>query len=388
MPQPFSRTLRAVDADRFGASIVVVCSVLALLSIWLGWFFFAHVSVYAISQSARLEVNRAVHPVGAPASGRIAAVKLKLGDEVRPGDVILELASESQKLQLQERKARLEALGPELQKLYAELRTEERAQQDEAAAAQAAMSEIRARSDEAAAAVAFAQAEADRATRLQADGLLAQADFQRTVAELQKQSAAAATLRRSVERLESDQKLKRTESEARLERLRRDVAAAEGQVGVEKATAARAQNDISERSILAPVAGRIGEMADLRVGAVVREGDLIATIVPAGELLAVADFIPSTALGRIRVGQSGRLRLQGFPWTQYGTVPVNVSNVASEARDGFIRVELQVHPKPDSQIPFQHGLPGTVEVEVSQSSPAALVLRASGQLLSNAGPRD
>src|SRR3954463_8409100 len=110
MPQPFSRTLRAVDADRLGVSIVVVCSVLALLCVWLGWFFFAHVSVYAISQTARLEVNRAVHPVGASASGRIAAVKLKLGDEVRAGDVIIELASESEKLQLQERQARLEAL--------------------------------------------------------------------------------------------------------------------------------------------------------------------------------------------------------------------------------------------------------------------------------------
>src|SRR5215468_2522525 len=78
MPQPFSRTLRALDADRFATVVVAVCAVLLLLAVWLGWFFLAQVSVYATSQSARLEVNRAVHPVEAPISGRVVAVKVKL----------------------------------------------------------------------------------------------------------------------------------------------------------------------------------------------------------------------------------------------------------------------------------------------------------------------
>ena len=47
----------------------------------------------------------------------------------------------------------------------------------------------------------------------------------------------------------------------------------------------------------------------------------------------------------------------------------------SEVRDGQIRVELAFLTDPASPIPFQHGLPGTVEVEVERVSPAALVRR-------------
>jgi membrane fusion protein (multidrug efflux system) len=32
-------------------------------------------------------------------------------------------------------------------------------------------------------------------------------------------------------------------------------------------------------------------------------------------------------------------------------------------------------------VPLQHGLPGSVEVEVERASPAALTLRTAGQLL-------
>jgi membrane fusion protein (multidrug efflux system) len=55
--------------------------------------------------------------------------------------------------------------------------------------------------------------------------------------------------------------------------------------------------------------------------------------------------------------------------------------VANEARDGAIRVELRLVPEALTTIPLQHGLPGTVEVEVERVSPAALVLRGVGQRL-------
>ena len=50
-------------------------------------------------------------------------------------------------------------------------------------------------------------------------------------------------------------------------------------------------------------------------------------------------------------------------------------------RDGNVRVELSVQPDADSRIPLQHGLPGSVEIEIERASPATLVLRAAGKLL-------
>jgi len=113
---------------------------------------------------------------------------------------------------------------------------------------------------------------------------------------------------------------------------------------------------------------------------VVRIGDPIATVVPAGGLRAVAWFAPAAALGRIAPGQPAQMRLDGFPWTAFGAVPARVERIADEPDEaGRIRVELALDPADDAAIPLQHGLPGVVEVEVERLSPAALALRAAGR---------
>ena len=86
-------------------------------------------------------------------------------------------------------------------------------------------------------------------------------------------------------------------------------------------------------------------------------------------------------------GQSARIRLDGFPWTQFGSLTATVTQVAGEVRDGRVRVELVVHPTSDSRIPMEHGLPGTVEVEIERVSPATLVLRAAGKLVTRTAER-
>ena len=87
-------------------------------------------------------------------------------------------------------------------------------------------------------------------------------------------------------------------------------------------------------------------MATLQIGTFVKAGDKLGAVVPAGGLTAVAEFLPSVALGRVHAGQPARLRLDSFPWTQYGSLATTVSNVASEVRDGRVRVELTVASEP------------------------------------------
>jgi multidrug resistance efflux pump len=120
----------------------------------------------------------------------------------------------------------------------------------------------------------------------------------------------------------------------------------------------------------------------LQVGAVVSEGAALCTLIPSGELKVVAEFSPGNTLGRVRPGQSARVQLEGFPWPRYGSLEATVSGVASEVREGLLRVELRLRPDTHSPIPLQHGLPGRVEVELERASPAVLVLRAAGRRLS------
>jgi membrane fusion protein (multidrug efflux system) len=77
------------------------------------------------------------------------------------------------------------------------------------------------------------------------------------------------------------------------------------------------------------------------------------------------------------------MRLDGFPWAQFGTIQAKVSRVGSEIRENQVRVEFTPELSENSRIMIQHGLPGSIEVSIEQISPAVMVLRTAGQLLSN-----
>jgi membrane fusion protein (multidrug efflux system) len=155
----------------------------------------------------------------------------------------------------------------------------------------------------------------------------------------------------------------------------------EGQADTLKAGINRLENEIERRIIRAPIEGFLAEAASLRVGAVLAEAEQVASLVPAGSLLGVARFAPPAALGRIAPGQRATMRLEGFPWAEYGALRLKVIRVASEIRDGTVRVELALDGSQPSRIPLQHGLPGIVEVEVERTTPMAVILNAAGHFV-------
>jgi membrane fusion protein (multidrug efflux system) len=124
----------------------------------------------------------------------------------------------------------------------------------------------------------------------------------------------------------------------------------------------------------------VGESAEFRPGAVVRAAERLGAVIPPGRPRVVAAF-PTATVGRIRPGQPARVRLEGFPWTQYGALAATVADVGNEPSGGRVRVELVLAPGRASPIPLGHGLPGSAEVEVERISPAVLALRAAGQYL-------
>jgi multidrug resistance efflux pump len=374
--------MHSLAADSFSHSMLGTLLAAALLSSWVTWFFLAGVALYEVSETARLEVDQAAHTVEAQVAGRVSATHLVLGREVQIGDVLVELDADTQRLQLKEEQTRLATLAPQLVVLRDVVTAEERARGEDWQAGRMALDQARARYREAASAAQLSDREAERMAHLHARKYIAELDFLRAGAEAEKRRAAADALRLEISRLEWDQRMRGSDRQASAERLKHEIAKLEEQMADAAAATERLEYEIEKRRIRAPVAGRLGEVANLRIGAVVREGDKLGAVVPPGTLKVVADFLPPSALGRIQPSQPARLRLEGFPWTQYGAISATVASVASEVRNGRVRVELAIRPDSASPIPLQHGLPGTVEVEVDRVSPATLVLRTAGLLLS------
>lgn len=178
--------------------------------------------------------------------------------------------------------------------------------------------------------------------RLEKERLLSKSDLLRAETEGQRQRAVASAQTLTVSRLEAEVKSKEKSHEVRLAQLQRDAALLEGEIGTLEATVQRQEFAIKQRQIRAPVAGELGEIAELSAGGFVGEGQKIGAIIPSGELKLIAQFSPLTAAGRIRTGQTARLRPAGFPWAQYGCVAASVMSVANEPRGGQLRVELSV----------------------------------------------
>jgi membrane fusion protein, adhesin transport system len=146
-----------------------------------------------------------------------------------------------------------------------------------------------------------------------------------------------------------------------------------------ESTIARLHEQIERHVVRAPVSGTVADLPVLRTGAYVAAGQKLATVVPHGGLIIVADFAPAAVLGRIHPGQPARLRLDGFPWAQYGMIDARVLRVAGEVRDGLVRVEFEPAKQGAPKLALQHGLPGSIEVGIEQVSPAQLVMRAAGR---------
>jgi membrane fusion protein (multidrug efflux system) len=357
-----------------------------LLAAWILWFFLARVSVYAVTNKADLEVDRAAHPVESVVSGRVMATHLVIDQEVKAGDVLVELDSGAQRFQLTEEKTQLAGANPQIRSREEEIVSEGRALDQDQQSAKDALEEARAHYREAESAAQFAQAETERLRKMYNAGVVAELDLNRSVADAQQRRAAADSLKYAVERLEGEQRTRTNERRAHIEQLTSELNKLRGDQATAGVTLQRLEEEVDRRYIRAPIDGRLGEVAPLRIGAVVHEGDKLAAVIPSGKLRVVANFDPPAALGRVRPGQHARLRLEGFPWAQYGSVGAIITNVASEIRDGSIRVEMALDPNSSSRIPLQHGLPGSVEVQIETVSPANYVLRTVGGLL--AGPKN
>ncbi|MEW5979229.1 MAG: HlyD family efflux transporter periplasmic adaptor subunit [Acidobacteriota bacterium] len=368
---------------RDNSSCFVVCLLgLVVLALWSLWFFLVPITRFEASTMARIEVDQAAHLIQAHVSGRVLRSHLVVGREVRLGEVLVEMEQEAQELRLSEERAKLAALVPQIAALQRELVTAEQAREQENQTWQLGVAQAHAQQKESDALASYAEQEAERAVRLHSEGLLSERDLVLGRTEASRRRAAAESLRLAAARLDQERSQRFKDRQAQLDRLRAEIIQLQEQIPIRTAVIDQLQFELGRRTIRAPVDGKLGEVATLRPGSFLQEGQGLGAVVPHGNLKIVAEFLPSAALGQIKTGQPAHLKLEGYPWAQYGMVHGVVTKVGSEVRDQTVRVESSADPLASSKIPMQHGLPGTIEIEVERITPAHLLLRLMGKALS------
>ena len=379
MTNPFHRTLRSLRAERSLALPLSLLSVSVLLIAWLIWFLRSELPVYAASQSARLESQQAAYPVSAQVTGRVRRVVAAAGQEVKAGELLIELEATVEARRIEEEGATLAALSHQLDRLRAE--TKQRVAGLEAGRRVALLKgrEADERVRGAAAALALAEEDLARKERLHGLGLLPLSDLAAARAHAERQRAEASEAEVALRRLQEEQNRDENDRAAALHEIEREMAEVRGALGSRRAILLRLEEEEAWRSIRAPVSGQLADLAPIGAGTLVQPGERLGAVVPRDRLRIAANFEPAEAIGRLRPGQPAQMRLDGFPWTRYGALSARVSRVSSELRDGRVRVELVLEGRQLARVPVQHGLPGLVLVETERLSPFALLMRTLGK---------
>jgi membrane fusion protein, hemolysin D len=85
------------------------------------------------------------------------------------------------------------------------------------------------------------------------------------------------------------------------------------------------------RVLTAPVNGIITELAIATIGGVVTPAQELLKIVPEGQQLEVEAGLFNKDIGFVRVGQSAEIKIDSFPFTKYGVIDGEVTDISADA---------------------------------------------------------
>jgi multidrug resistance efflux pump len=380
MASSFERTFAALHETRSWRAAILVSVGLVILAMWLVWGGFSDVAVYRSSTSARLETDPPPSRVASTLAGRIDTVGLQTGKHVDEKQVLLQLDTTQVRIAVDKARARVTALTPQIASLAREVALQGDEVVQRGAAEQGAEAEVLARMRGAQAELAAAEHELALETEAVNAKVSPVVVRDRAETTVQQKRAAYEAIQHESQALVSSHRGAGDSRRSLKEQLERQYAELSNDLAAAKSQLAQSEVDLDHLTIRAPVSGDLGEVMQLRPGAVVHEGEVIATIVPDDRKLHVIAAYRANALGLLKVGQHAVVRLDGFPWTHYGTVDATVTSVGSELRDNAIRVELDLSPETaNDRIKRANGMTGNVDVEISRASPFGLFLRMIGQ---------
>ncbi|MEO6596477.1 MAG: hypothetical protein ABIP94_17130, partial [Planctomycetota bacterium] len=275
MQSTFPRSLRRLSHR--STNRWVPLSTGGLLVAWLLWLLMARVTIYAVSDASRLEVEQAVCPVEAGIDGRVTATHIVLDAEVHAGQALVVFDSQSLELERNElnatrasREARLAPLAQQIEAIEGQI-------DDLEHAAGKGNEEQDAGIREAEAALLLANRAVARLAQL-GTGLVSDVDLEKAQTEVDKLRAGLERQRAARERSEWDRRAARSELRATLAESRRQLVEMQGECAVVDAKIQTIAHEIERCTIRAPIDGVLGETADVRPGQFVARDTRLAAI--------------------------------------------------------------------------------------------------------------
>ena len=359
------------------ASRAILWAVMALFACALVWAAVGRVDVVAVAPGRIVPLGR-VKTVQPLESGVVSAIHVREGQRVAAGDLLIELDAEKTRADLQRLRLVRDATAAELRSLELQLRAfaafpraanyfERPVGHPLDAAIAATSMPIRRRIDSRLdehyaerAALEDAVME-NRAERLGSERRLSLLDATlpllteraQAVQQLEARSLAsrASWYELEIPRLERDRErgilgarlAALDAAQSGLQRRLRALVAGERsrmlearaelvtELGALDLDIGKAELQVRERRLTAPEAATVHQLSVHTIGGVVTPAEQLMLLVPHAGALAVEAFVANRDVGFVRTGQRAEIKIETFPFTQYGTIDGTVTSLAHDA---------------------------------------------------------
>jgi len=386
MAYPFERTLRSLNGYESGTRVLLVAIGVLGLGGLVTWAVGARVPVMKVSTQGRIEPHNAVYRLEPAAAGRVVRSLLNLDEDVKEGDLLIEFDARSERLELEQNKTTASGLDKELAVISDQIANKKAELAASNLVDEVAVREEREKEGELAPRHRLAEQRAQLAQN-SPSGSISELEKLERLTDVDALNHAGKIQGLAIVRLGREQAVRRQTLTAQLLGLKREELRVESQLRELKVGRERLEYQIEKKQYRAPATGRLVDVVELAAGDFIADGQRLGTILAPDAEVRVRARFPKEVVGIVHPGQLAHLKLDGYPWTIYGTVPAKVTRVGTEpgitatpeAIPGTVRVELDIETPADSRIQLQHGLTATVEIEVARVSPLALLMRAIGE---------
>lgn len=321
--------------------IITICAALAGFVAWSMWAELDQVT----RAPGRVVPFARVQIVQSEEGGAIGAINVREGDEVREGELLVELDTVKLGAAVEESRARVAALRSRMARIDAELFNRPLA----FPAALAGYPEFTANQRQ-----LYLRRRSALDSELASLGAMAtlqgeELDLNRPLLETG-DVARSEIIRMQRAIVETEGRISNLRSQY-IQELQTEFTRTEEELVAAEQQLAQREDSLRAASLVAPADGIVKNVRLTTLGGVLRPGDEVLQIVPTGEKLIVEAQVPPRDIAFVRVGQRARVNFDAFDSAVYGSgegrvVYVSPDTLTEEREDGtsntYYRVNLEV----------------------------------------------
>lgn len=158
-------------------------------------------------------------------------------------------------------------------------------------------------------------------------------------------------------------------------RILKDLSEVENRLSALQQEQVKAEKRVALQQLVAPVSGRVNQLAVHTIGGVVTPAQELMHIVPDQDAVEVEAWVRNKDIGFVHEGQSAEIKVQTFPFTKYGIIHGEILNVSDDATQNekiglvyqtTVAMKKAVMKVEDKIVNLTPGMAVTVEINMGQ----------------------